>query len=352
MRHNAANNDQMSNEQSQCQCRGETQAVHWTVNVVRTVPMRSPLIYRVPTLPHSTRTELFGFRFKSIYGVIEDNCSLFLTPSHLRIRAHRGQPMNTSYRDNKMNAVTVHRTRLLYKSGITVQVTLTECYNGALVSPSTRNLKCLHWSHTALSPISHQHFPLHRLDIAFDLPPHDGKGLSGKNRLTIEAATQLQTYYCVAIRRNIDNLDNMYKAVWSTFTDYQLMKTHNMDFVPREKILRVNTNAGANCVLGLKALDQLRKIKADKKAEEVTKAARVAAIKRGSWKTWKKKRSCMALGLTLLCEKKTIFPFRFLTIRSDLKLYQEDKWIGPPTSVRDKLEQPPRPHSRFTGHCH
>ncbi|KAG8297333.1 hypothetical protein J6590_037557 [Homalodisca vitripennis] len=35
--------------------------------------------------------------------------------------------------------------------------------------------------------------------------------------------------------------------------------------------------AGANCVLGLKALDQLRQIKVDKKAEEVTKAARVAA---------------------------------------------------------------------------
>ncbi|KAG8323177.1 hypothetical protein J6590_009825 [Homalodisca vitripennis] len=35
--------------------------------------------------------------------------------------------------------------------------------------------------------------------------------------------------------------------------------------------------AGANCAFGLKALDQLRQIKADKKAEEVTKAARVAA---------------------------------------------------------------------------
>ncbi|KAG8253318.1 hypothetical protein J6590_036840 [Homalodisca vitripennis] len=34
--------------------------------------------------------------------------------------------------------------------------------------------------------------------------------------------------------------------------------------------------AGANCLLRLKALDQLRKIKADKKAEKVTKAARVA----------------------------------------------------------------------------
>ncbi|KAG8240613.1 hypothetical protein J6590_105309 [Homalodisca vitripennis] len=54
--------------------------------------------------------------------------------------------------------------------------------------------------------------------------------------------------------------------------------TYNSGYLGRVKVLQeLFGQAGANCVLGLKALDQLRQIKADKKAEEVTKAARVAA---------------------------------------------------------------------------
>lgn len=45
----------------------------------------------------------------------------------------------------------------------------------------------------------------------------DGKGLSGKGRLTLAGIQKLQTFYGLAIRRNTRNLDAMRKAVWSTY---------------------------------------------------------------------------------------------------------------------------------------
>lgn len=45
----------------------------------------------------------------------------------------------------------------------------------------------------------------------------DGKSLSGRGRLTDAVIDKLQTYYGLAIRRNVGNLDEMRKAVWATF---------------------------------------------------------------------------------------------------------------------------------------
>lgn len=46
---------------------------------------------------------------------------------------------------------------------------------------------------------------------------------SGKSRLTLNVIDTLQNYYEMAIRKNIDNLHNMFQAVSSTF--YHKMST-------------------------------------------------------------------------------------------------------------------------------
>ena len=43
------------------------------------------------------------------------------------------------------------------------------------------------------------------------------KGVGGKGKLTDKLIIDLTLYYGLAIRRNIDSLDNMKKAVWATF---------------------------------------------------------------------------------------------------------------------------------------
>lgn len=45
----------------------------------------------------------------------------------------------------------------------------------------------------------------------------NGKSLSGVNRLTDKQIDSLQFYYGEAIRRNIDSLVKMKRAVWATF---------------------------------------------------------------------------------------------------------------------------------------
>lgn len=45
----------------------------------------------------------------------------------------------------------------------------------------------------------------------------DEKPLGGKSRLTLNVIDELQTYYGLAIRRNVDSIDNMYTAVWATY---------------------------------------------------------------------------------------------------------------------------------------
>lgn len=45
----------------------------------------------------------------------------------------------------------------------------------------------------------------------------DGKGLTGKGRLTDATIDKLQNYYGLAIRRNCNDLENMIRAVWSTY---------------------------------------------------------------------------------------------------------------------------------------
>lgn len=45
----------------------------------------------------------------------------------------------------------------------------------------------------------------------------DGKKLGGKGRLTNVEIDRLQNYYGLAIRRNVENLENMKKAVWAIY---------------------------------------------------------------------------------------------------------------------------------------
>ena len=45
----------------------------------------------------------------------------------------------------------------------------------------------------------------------------DGKSISGKNRLTTAAIQKLQTFYGLAIKRNIHSLDAMKQAVWAEY---------------------------------------------------------------------------------------------------------------------------------------
>lgn len=51
----------------------------------------------------------------------------------------------------------------------------------------------------------------------------DGKKLSGKSILTRNLIDELQNYYGLAIRKNTDNLHNMYQTVWAIF--YHKMST-------------------------------------------------------------------------------------------------------------------------------
>ena len=45
----------------------------------------------------------------------------------------------------------------------------------------------------------------------------EGRPVGGKNRLTDAVIDQIQTYYGLAIRRNIDNVDKMKQAVWAVY---------------------------------------------------------------------------------------------------------------------------------------
>ncbi|CAN7995809.1 unnamed protein product, partial [Ixodes hexagonus] len=53
----------------------------------------------------------------------------------------------------------------------------------------------------------------------------DGKGLSARGRLTDAVMDKLQTYFGLAIRRNVGNLEEMRKAVWATY--FHLSSTDN-----------------------------------------------------------------------------------------------------------------------------
>jgi hypothetical protein len=46
---------------------------------------------------------------------------------------------------------------------------------------------------------------------------HDGQPLGGKGRLTQSEINKLQNYNGLAIRRNINNLEAMKRAVWAIF---------------------------------------------------------------------------------------------------------------------------------------
>jgi hypothetical protein len=46
---------------------------------------------------------------------------------------------------------------------------------------------------------------------------HDGKNFGGKVRLTKSEVHKLQNYYALVIRRNVNNLEAMKKAVWAIF---------------------------------------------------------------------------------------------------------------------------------------
>ncbi|GFW53933.1 uncharacterized protein TNCV_1086501 [Trichonephila clavipes] len=46
----------------------------------------------------------------------------------------------------------------------------------------------------------------------------DGKGISGRGRLTDNEISKLQQYYGLAIRRNMDSVSDMFKAVWAIYS--------------------------------------------------------------------------------------------------------------------------------------
>ncbi|KAJ4449515.1 hypothetical protein ANN_00915 [Periplaneta americana] len=46
---------------------------------------------------------------------------------------------------------------------------------------------------------------------------NDSKFISGKNRLTDSAIDRLQNYYGLAIRQNVDSVENLKKAVWAVY---------------------------------------------------------------------------------------------------------------------------------------
>ncbi|GFV94428.1 polynucleotide 5'-hydroxyl-kinase NOL9 [Trichonephila clavipes] len=45
----------------------------------------------------------------------------------------------------------------------------------------------------------------------------DGKGISGRGRLTDNEISKLQQYYGLAIRRNMNSVSDMFKAVWTIY---------------------------------------------------------------------------------------------------------------------------------------
>ncbi|GFU96393.1 uncharacterized protein TNCV_89691 [Trichonephila clavipes] len=48
----------------------------------------------------------------------------------------------------------------------------------------------------------------------------DGKGISGRGRLTDNEISKLQQYYGLAIRRNMNSVFDMFKAVWAIYFPY------------------------------------------------------------------------------------------------------------------------------------
>ncbi|GFX27790.1 uncharacterized protein TNCV_2614501 [Trichonephila clavipes] len=45
----------------------------------------------------------------------------------------------------------------------------------------------------------------------------NGKGISGRGRLTDDEISKLQQYYGLAIRRNMNSVSDMFKAVWAIY---------------------------------------------------------------------------------------------------------------------------------------
>ncbi|GFY23006.1 uncharacterized protein TNCV_2182671 [Trichonephila clavipes] len=56
----------------------------------------------------------------------------------------------------------------------------------------------------------------------------DGKGISGRGRLTDNEISKLQQFYGLAIRRNMNSVSDMFKAVWAIY--FHKLST---DFVPQ-----------------------------------------------------------------------------------------------------------------------
>ncbi|GFX18290.1 uncharacterized protein TNCV_4305911 [Trichonephila clavipes] len=45
----------------------------------------------------------------------------------------------------------------------------------------------------------------------------DGKGISGRGRITDNEISKLQQYYGLSIRRNMNSVSDMFKAVWAIY---------------------------------------------------------------------------------------------------------------------------------------
>lgn len=46
------------------------------------------------------------------------------------------------------------------------------------------------------------------------------KGIGGKGKLTAKVISDLTAYYGLAIRRNVDSVENMYNDIWATYHHY------------------------------------------------------------------------------------------------------------------------------------
>ncbi|GFW06661.1 uncharacterized protein TNCV_3287621 [Trichonephila clavipes] len=47
--------------------------------------------------------------------------------------------------------------------------------------------------------------------------PSDGKGISGRRRLTDNEISKLQQYYGLAVQRNMNSVSDMFNAVWAIY---------------------------------------------------------------------------------------------------------------------------------------
>jgi hypothetical protein len=79
---------------------------------------------------------------------------------------------------------------------------------------------------------------------------HDSKPLGGRGCLTQSAIDKLQNYYGLAIRRNVNNLEVMKRAVWAVFF-HKLLQMRYPRMVFAQVMVTVGVNSRTVPVQGL-----------------------------------------------------------------------------------------------------